>query len=249
MNSMQEFRHGLWTVRVRNTENGPVFVAADVCNVLGLGNPTMAMSRLDEDERTLISIEGLSRGNDMANAVTESGLYALVLGSRKPEAKAFKRWITHDVLPAIRKYGVYATPNAIDAMLADPDTMIRTLQALRDERAARMAAQNQLAIAAPKAEFFDAVANTEDTISVQYAAKLLNAGMGQNRLFDWMRDNELIMDDNTPYQRYIDAGYFRVVERKGWVDGQGVRHPTTQTRITQRGLAYLQKRLAGSKPC
>lgn len=88
-------------------ENGDCqwFVAADVCRALGLGNSTNACARLDDDEHALISIKGLSRGNDEANAVNESGLYALVLSSRKPEAKAFKRWITHEVIPEIRKTG------------------------------------------------------------------------------------------------------------------------------------------------
>ena len=87
-------------------EGEPWFVAADVCRALGLGNSSMAISKLDEDERTLISIEGASNGLPV-NAVNEPGLYSLVLGSRKPEAKAFKRWITHEVIPAIRKTGGY----------------------------------------------------------------------------------------------------------------------------------------------
>ncbi len=81
-------------------------MAADVCRALGLGNSSMAISKLDEDERTLISIEGASNGLPV-NAVNEPGLYSLVLGSRKPEAKAFKRWITHEVIPEIRKTGGY----------------------------------------------------------------------------------------------------------------------------------------------
>lgn len=91
------------------TENGDCqwFVAADVCRALGLGNSTNACARLDDDEHALISIKGLSRGNDEANAVNEPGLYTLVLSSRKPEAKAFKRWIAHEVIPSIRKTGGY----------------------------------------------------------------------------------------------------------------------------------------------
>lgn len=87
-------------------EGEPWFVAADVCRALGLGNSSMAISKLDEDERTLILIEGASNGLPV-NAVNEPGLYSLVLGSRKPEAKAFKRWITHEVIPSIRKTGGY----------------------------------------------------------------------------------------------------------------------------------------------
>ena len=93
--------------QVRSTliDGEPWFVAADVCQSLEVGNPTMALRRLDADEKALITIEGLSRGNDSVNIVSESGLYSLILTSRKPEAKAFKRWITHEVIPSIRKHG------------------------------------------------------------------------------------------------------------------------------------------------
>lgn len=87
-------------------EGEPWFVAADVCRALGLGTSSDVIKRLDEDERTLVSIEGASNGLPV-NAVNEPGLYALILGSRKPEAKAFKRWITHEVIPSIRKTGGY----------------------------------------------------------------------------------------------------------------------------------------------
>ena len=103
----QVFEYDGGSVRVAGSVESPLFVAADVCRALGIGNPSQAVARLDEDERTLISIEGASNGLPV-QAVTESGLYLLILGSRKPEAKAFKRWVTHEVLPAIRKTGRYA---------------------------------------------------------------------------------------------------------------------------------------------
>lgn len=108
----------------------PWFVAADVCRVLEIGNPTMALGRLDEDERTLISIEGASNGLPV-NCVNEPGLYSLIFGSRKPEAKAFKRWVTHEVLPAIRMYGGYVTPRGIEAMLLAPEMVDKLAQAMR----------------------------------------------------------------------------------------------------------------------
>ena len=98
-------------IRTLTIDGEPWFVAVDVCRALEIGNPTDAMRRLDADERTLVSIEGASNGLPV-NAVNEPGLYTLILGSRKPEAKAFKRWITHEVIPAIRKHGAYISPNA-----------------------------------------------------------------------------------------------------------------------------------------
>lgn len=106
MNALIPFDYEGSSVRVLTGEDGqPWFVAADVARILEIGNPSQAMTRLDDDERTLISNEG----RDL-NVVSEAGLYSLILGSRKPEAKAFKRWVTHEVLPAIRRHGVYATP-------------------------------------------------------------------------------------------------------------------------------------------
>lgn len=101
-------------VRTTIRDNEPWFVAADVCRALEIKNPSDALLRLDEDKKALVSIEGLSRGNDKGNIVNEPGLYTLVLGSRKPAAKAFKRWITHEVLPALRKTGRYSIEDESD---------------------------------------------------------------------------------------------------------------------------------------
>jgi prophage antirepressor-like protein len=95
-------------------DNGePLFIGADVCQALEIGNVTNALKRLDDDEQALYSIKGLNRGNDLVNVVTEPGLYSLILGSSKPQAKRFKRWVTHEVLPSIRKTGSYSTKSDI----------------------------------------------------------------------------------------------------------------------------------------
>lgn len=114
MDEMQVFKSPQFgQVRTMIRAGEPWFVAADVCKALDIGNPTQALTRLDEDDVTLISNEG---GREM-NIVSEPGLYSLVLGSCKPEAKIFRRWITHEVLPSIRKHGLYATESTIEAML------------------------------------------------------------------------------------------------------------------------------------
>lgn len=110
-------------------------MANDVCKSLEVGNPSQALTRLDLDEKftTLISNEGAASGMSQMAFVSESGLYSLVLGSRKPQARAFKRWVTHDVIPSIRKHGAYATPETVDRILSDPDTIIRLATALKAE--------------------------------------------------------------------------------------------------------------------
>lgn len=128
-NSLQLFENTNWKVRVVMRDGEPWFVAKDVCECLDLGNPSQAIARLEDDERWLISNEALRSNGDTA-VVSEPGLYSLVLGSRKPEAKAFKRWVTHEVLPSIRKTGGYGI-RTVDDMINDPDTAIRLLTQLK----------------------------------------------------------------------------------------------------------------------
>ncbi|MBR0444336.1 MAG: phage antirepressor KilAC domain-containing protein [Clostridia bacterium] len=158
----------------------PWFVAADVCRALQIGNPTMALTRLDEDEKALSNIEGLSRGNDKGNIVSEAGLYSLILRSRKPEAKAFKRWITHEVIPSIRKYGAYVTDKVLDQMDEHPELIPEYIQRLRDEnanaRTAREAlekAQAENALLAPKATYYDSFVGIDSLTNIRYTAKEL----------------------------------------------------------------------------
>ena len=137
------------SVRVIERKGEPWFVAADVCRALEIQNTADALLRLDEDEKGVASTY-TPGGDQSLLIVSEPGLYALVLGSRKPEAKAFKRWITHEVIPSIRKHGAYAAPAVIDQIIADPDYGIRLLSALKAERDKNAALQ-------PKADYFDAL--------------------------------------------------------------------------------------------
>lgn len=113
----------------------PWFVAADVCKALEIGNPSQALVRLEDDEKftTLVSNEGAASGTSSMAFVNEPGLYSLVLGSRKPEAKVFKRWITHDVIPSIRKHGAYLAPEVPEQAITNPDFMIGLFTALKSE--------------------------------------------------------------------------------------------------------------------
>ena len=148
MNAMELFKYEDREVRVVQVEDGePRFVAADVCAVLELGNVTEALRGLDEDEKmTLSNPESHSGGRGGAqflSVITEAGLYSLVLRSRKPQAKRFKRWVTHEVLPSIRKHGAYLTPEKIEEALLDPDVLIRLATDLKTERLNRLHAEQQ----------------------------------------------------------------------------------------------------------
>lgn len=167
MNELQKFMYSDKEVRVVVKDGEPWFVAADVCKVLEVTNPTVALDRLDNDERAKFN---LGRQGE-TNIVNEPGLYSLILGSRKREAKAFKRWITHDVIPAIRKFGGYLTPEAAEKALQDPDFIIRLATALKEERAKRMALEEENLHLRPKALYCDSVLDSEGLIATNIIAK------------------------------------------------------------------------------
>lgn len=243
MSDIHLFKKGLWQVRTGNDADGTDWVVAqDVCSVLDVDRTQIR--RIPDSMKGVRLIHTLGGDQEMA-VLFEAGIYRLAFTSRKPEAEAFTDWVASEVLPSIRKHGMYATPATVEAMLADPDTMIKTLTALKDERAARAIAESKLAVAAPKVQFYDAVTASDDLMDIGKAAKVLGIKeLGRNNLFSLLREKSVLMDNNTPYQRYVDAGYFVLKEIPGWKDREGNYHPSYKTYATQRGLAWLQRRLS-----
>lgn len=197
MNDLQVFQNERFgEVRTVMREGQPWFVAADVCRALEIANSRDAISRLDEDEKGVASTDTLGGRQDVT-IVNEPGLYVLVLGSRKPEAKEFRRWITHEVIPSIRKHGAYLTDEATDALFADPDTFAALAVKWRDERKARLEAEAQarqhwekIQQDAPKVLFASSVEASGTGILIGALAKILRqngVAVGQNRLFERMR--------------------------------------------------------------
>lgn len=224
-------------VRTAVVNGEPWFVAPDVCAVLEIANSRDAVGRLDEDEKGVVSTD-TPGGKQAVAIISEAGLYSLVLGSRKPEAKAFKRWITHEVIPSIRKDGLYVTPE----LLFNPDHLLRVTQRLAEEYHGRLEAEAKVKELAPKADFFDDVTTADDAQSVRDVAKVL--GTGQNRLYQELRGSGVLMNNNQPYQEFLDRGYFRVIEQT-WTDRDGNTHLTTKTLVTGKGLTWLHKRKLG----
>ena len=221
-------------VRATVIDGEPWFVAADVCNVLDLSNTTIAVSRLDEDERAKFN---LGRQGD-ATIVNEPGLYTLVLGSRKPEAKAFKRWITHDVIPSIRKTGSYT-------ML--PQDYISALKALVASEEERLSLQEKNREMLPKAEYYDAVRDTKSVMQVKELSAYLSSNgvkIGRNRLFSLLRNDGYICragpTKNLPTQDSLDMGLMEVKQSKYLHNGEVEIRSTTY--VTQRGLEYFLRR-------
>ena len=251
MNEIKVFENAqLGAVRTVMVDGEPWFVTADVCKCLELGNSGMALTRLDDDEKMTINLtdshSGQRGGAQYCTAVNEPGLYALVLGSRKPEAAAFKRWITHDVIPDIRKHGLYATPETVEAMLGDPDTMIAVLTEYKRERAERIRLTEQAKQDAPKVLFADSVTASDTTILIGELAKLLKQNgypSGQNRLFETMRKEGYLIsrkgtDYNSPTQRSMELGLFTIKETAiTHADGHVTISKTTK--VTGKGQVYF----------
>lgn len=234
-------------VRTIEKNGEPWFVAKDVCGALEIANSNDAISRLDEDEKGVVLTDTLG-GKQKTAIVSEAGLYTLVLGSRKPEAKAFKRWITHEVIPTIRRHGAYATETTIESIIADPESGIKLLQALKTEQERRKEAEAIAEAQKPKALFADAVAASDNSILVGELAKILRQNgveTGQNRLFRWMRDNGYIMRyANTPTQYSMERGLMEVKER-AINNPDGSVRITQTTKVTGKGQAYFVNKFLG----
>lgn len=221
---------------------GDLFIAQDAANVLGYANTRDAILRhVDEADRADVVIFDGSQNRTMTG-INESGLYSLIIGSCLPAAREFKRWVTSDVLPAIRQHGMYATPEVIEASLRDPDYIIAILNNIKDQRAVIDNQRGQIAVMEPKADFYDAVANCKEAISVGDVARLLGyAGLGQNNLFKSLKTMKILKPDGIPYQEYIDRGYFKVIEQKYIARGEQQIH--FKTLVYQKGIDYIRKRI------
>ena len=241
-NALQVFNYKEQVVRTIERDGEVWFVAKDVCDVLDLSNPTMAIQELDEDERSKYY---LGRQGE-ANIISEPGLYALVLKSRKPEAKEFSRWVRHEVLPAIRQHGGYLTPAKIEEALLNPDVIIRLAQELKAEREKVAALTERVEADRPKVIFADAMDTSQESILIGNLAKLLaqnGVKIGQNRLFEWLREHGYLMNCkgerwNMPTQSSIERGLFEVKTRI-INNPDGSTKITHTTKVTGKGQIYF----------
>lgn len=215
MNHLQPFVYEGQSVRTAVINGEPWWVLKDVCEALGLSNPTIVASRLDDDEVTKLDLGGLS---GESNIISESGLYNVILRSDKPQAKAFKRWVTHEVIPTIRKTGGYFLPKTL------PDAL---------RLAADLAEENE--ILKPKAEAHDLFLAADNAQPMKIVADAV--GVGRNTLFKFLREEKILTSGNVPYRRYIDRGYFKVIEKTIEMGGQVINKP--QTLVTAKGIDYI----------
>lgn len=195
-------------VRVATNGNGePLFCLMDLCQALNLSNPTIVANRLDGDELTKLNLGG-RKGE--VNFVTELGMYNVIIRSDSPIAKPMTRWITHEVLPSIRKHGMYAK----DELLENPDLLIEVATALKIEKQKRIEAEKQIKTLQPKAELMDKVLDTDEKIDIGQATKILELPFGRNTLFKKLREKGVFFKNrNEPRQDFVKRGYFVLKEK------------------------------------
>lgn len=210
--------------RIYGTVDEPLFLARDVAEWIeyDLSSINKLMDMVDEEEK-LNGTMFLSGQNRLVWFLTEDGLYEVLMQSRKPIAKAFKREVKK-ILKDLRLYGQYKVPR----------TYAEALRIAADQQA-------QLELQKPKVDFFDQVASSKDAIEMGDVAKVLNIpGIGRNKLFEILRNKKILQNNNVPYQKYCDVGYFRVIEQK-YTKPDGSVNINIKTLVYQKGLVYIRK--------
>lgn len=268
MNNLQTFiNNDFGSVRTLTLQDGAWFVGKDVAEILGYSNTNKAIQmHVDNDDKFLRSQRGNELGKlfitlkDMTEYlgrqdnwfINESGVYSLILSSKLPNAKKFKRWITHEVLPSIRRNGAYMTDKVLEKTLEDPDYLIGLLKRMKEEKAKRLEAEKQIEADRPKVIFANAVATSKTSILVGDLAKILRGNgvnIGQQRLFQWLRDNGYLIRKkgasyNMPTQYSMELGLFKIKEGS-YINGDGVNVITKTPKVTGKGQQYFINRLVG----
>lgn len=255
MNQLQVFNHSMFgelpILVVNNTE---CFGAVEAARSLSFGNPYDAIkNHVDEDDLAVHEVIDRLGRKQQKKFINESGLYSLIFGAAKqgnnPEikerAKKFKRWVTSEILPSIRKHGAYMTPQKIEEVLLNPDTIIKLATNLKEEQQRRISAEKVIEQQKPLVNFAESCMASDKSLLVREVAKLISKQgilIGERRLFQKLRDWKLIFaNKNEPYQEYIDRGYFEI--------SQGVKETEKGSftwltmRVTPKGQMYIINRL------
>ena len=240
MNEIFNF-HGQ-DVRTVTINDEPYFVGKDVAEILGYQNPSKALADHIDPEDKLNNKTLASLGQRGGWLINESGLYSLILSSKLPQAKEFKRWVTSEVLPTIRKNGMFAT----DELLDNPDFAIATLQKLKEEREVKKQLEAQIEADRPKVLFADAVSASKSSCLIGELAKILKQNgidIGQNKLFQWLRSNGYLISRrgdswNQPTQKSMDLGLFEL-KKTNINHADGHTTTNTTTKVTGKGQQYF----------
>lgn len=245
MNELRVFQNDQFgEVRTTLIDGEPHFMLNDVCQILEIGNPRMAKTRLNDKGVSTADIL-TAGGTQQATFINESNLYKLVFQSRKPEAERFSDWVTGDVIPTIRKHGAYMTDGIIERTLSDPDYLIQLANTLKEERAKRQLAEIENQKNKPMVLFAESVQASDNSCLIGELAKIITQNgvtIGQNRLFQWLRDNGYLIKTgerrNQPTQYSMEVGLMEIKKRT--IDNpDGSIRVTVTTKITGKGQIYF----------
>lgn len=249
MNQLQIFKNEEFgQIRTIQLNNETYFVGKDIAEALGYAKARNAIAtHVEDDDKKDAPIQGDLGGTQLMTVITESGLYALIFGSKLDSAKRFKHWVTSEVLPSIRKHGVYA----VDELINNPEMAIKAFTALKEEREKNRLLQAENNRMKPKEIFADAVATSKTAILIGDLAKILKQNgieTGQKRLFEWLRNNGYLMkygnSRNMPTQQYMEQGLFEIKESTVNNPDGSVRINRT-TKVTGKGQQYFINKFLG----
>jgi prophage antirepressor-like protein len=244
MNNPQLFNFHGHQVRTVIVDDQPMFVGKDVAEVLGYSNTRDALIiHVDTEDKNTVAIHDGNKGNPNQTVINESGLYSLVLSSKMPNAKEFKRWVTAEVLPTIRKHGAYMTPATIEEVLSDPDTIINLATQLKQERNGRMIAEQQVKELQPKADYYDQILANKGLVPITSIAK--NYGMSARAFNSLLHDLGVQFNQSGSwylYSKYQSQGYTHT-EPHEYTHRDGRPDVKPNTKWTQKGHIFLYELL------
>lgn len=246
MNEIEIFKNEEFgEVRTIEKNSSVLFCGSDIAKALGYADTAKAIKQHCKEDGWVICpvIDSMGRAQQ-AKFITEGNVYRLIAHSKLPGAERFERWVFDEVLPSIRKHGAYMTSEAIEKALTSPDFLIQLATKLKEEKIAREKAEQKIIEQEPFVNFANKVSDSSNLIDMGKMAKLLkdeHINIGRNRLFKWLREEGILMSNNIPYQRYINGGYFKVIESVYHTPYETKTQQTTM--ITGRGQIYITERL------
>lgn len=253
-NNLQTWNYENSEIRTVEKDGEPWWVLADVCKVLELTTPSRVAERLEKDEVSQThTIDRMGR-TQKSTIINESGLYAVILRSDKPQAKPFRKWVTNEVLPSIRKHGAYMTDQTLEQALTSPDFLIQLATQLKEEKEQRKQLEVKVEQDRPKVLFAESVSASKTSILVGELAKILKQNgvdTGQTRLFAWMCENGYLIkrrgnDYNMPTQRAMEMKLFEVKETSV-THSDGHISVNKTPKVTGKGQVYFVNKIMNAK--